>query len=66
MYSIAPAGAAAAGGDAVLNAPGLALNGVPLALTAAGELPELHGKPMASCSEAVEVGPLSATIVVVQ
>ena len=64
-YHLAAAGIAAAGGDAVLNAPGVALNGVTLAMTEDGRLPELRGQAGA-CTRAVVVGPLSATIVVVE
>ena len=63
-YHITSTGSAAAGGDAVLNAPGVALNGVTLTMTMAGELPVLNGQ-VGACDRAVVVGPLSATIVVV-
>jgi hypothetical protein len=67
-YHLTAAGSVAAGvgADRVLNAPGVALNGEVLAVTADGELPMLSEKGVVrSCSDAVEVDPLSAAIVLV-
>lgn len=65
-YHLTASGTAAAGGDAVLNAPRVALNGVELSMTAEGStLPELTAHAGA-CGKAVVVGPLSAVVVLVQ
>ena len=61
----ATAAAVAAAADPVLNAPGVALNGVALGLTAAGGLPVLGGVA-AECGAPIAVGPLSAVIVIVR
>ena len=64
-YHLTSSGSAAAGGDAVLNAPGVALNGAELAMTEGGLLPELKAQA-GECGKVVVIGPLSAAIVVVQ
>lgn len=67
-YHLTAAGSVAADSalDRVLNAPGVALNGEILAVTAHGELPTLSEKGIVgSCEASVKVEPLSAAIVVV-
>ena len=67
-YHLTAAGSVAAGvgADKVLNAPGVALNGEVLAVTADGELPVLTEKgKVGSCTVSVEVDPRSAAIVLV-
>ena len=63
-FHLTAVGTAAANGDAILNAPGVALNGVELAMTADGELPQLNGVT-ATCKQPLVFGPLSAMFAVV-
>lgn len=66
-YHLTAAGSVTGTGeDRVLNAPGVALNGEVLVVTADGDLPELSEKgKVGSCQASVEVDPLSAALVVV-
>ena len=62
LYHLTAAGVASPGGHPMLNAPEIALNGVKLEMTAAGELPALKGV-VGSCTRPLLLGPLSAMFV---
>jgi hypothetical protein len=64
VYELTASGNPAPGGDRMLNAPNMSLNGVTLALTADGALPQLTPR-QAPCEVPVDLRPLSAVLMVV-